>query len=94
MTVLHFVKDYWAQIVFLITLISTLVVLIKSIIEAIKCLLRNDILQIYDECKINKKITKYQLQAVELSYALYKKLKGNSFVDDIVSQMRNYEIVD
>ena len=92
--ILEFIKNYWAQIIFLLGVFSTFLIQIKSSREAVKCSLRNDILQIYDECKDKKEITKYQLQAVELSYVLYKKLKGNSFVDDIVAQMRTFKIID
>ena len=63
-------------------------------IEAVKCSLRNDVLAIYDECKEDKKITKYQLDAIRYSYELYKKLNGNSFVDTIYEKVQKYEIID
>ena len=91
--ILQFIKDYWTQIIFILTLIYGFIKIIKTQREATKCSLRNDILSIYEECKDTKEITLYQLQAIELSYSLYKKLKGNSFVDDIVKQVRNYRII-
>ena len=36
----------------------------KAMIEATKCSLRNDILEIYDRCKDSKKITKWQLESI------------------------------
>ena len=63
-------------------------------IQAIKCSLRNDILEIWDRCKDKRQITKYQLQAIELSYIEYKKLKGNSFVDNIHERIKSFEILD
>lgn len=93
MNVLNFIKDYWTQIVFLIGIIGSLVAQIKSSREGTKCSLRNDILDIYEKCKPTKTITLYQLEAVELSAKLYKKLKGNSFVEQIVQEMRTFKRV-
>lgn len=59
-----------------------------------KCSLRNDILQIYDNCKNKKKITQYELEAVMLSADLYKRLRGNSFVDAVVEKIKKFEIIE
>lgn len=91
MNVLNFIKNYWTQILFIITIISGFIKVLLSNREATKCSLRNDILQIYSECKDKKEITLYQLQAIEMSYTLYKKLKGNSFVDDILREIKDYK---
>ena len=91
MKFLVFIKDYWVQIVFLFGVISTVIVQIKSSRDATKCSLRNDILDIYERCKPTKSITLYQLEAVELSFKLYQKLKGNSFVQEIVKEMRTFK---
>lgn len=91
MNILDFVKNYWTQILFIITIISGFIKVLMSNREATKCSLRNDILQIYSECKDKKEITLYQLQAIEMSYTLYKKLKGNSFVDDILKEIKDYK---
>lgn len=101
MVVLEFLKNYW----FLITFVGGLfIALFKQLqhfreyqnlqTEAIKCNLRNDILTIYDKCKEEKRITKYELQAIEFSYKSYKALNGNSFVDDIHELVKTYEIKD
>lgn len=91
MNVLNFIKNYWTQIIFIITIITGFIKILLSNREATKCSLRNDILQIYSECKDKKEITLYQLQAIEMSYTLYKKLKGNSFVDDILKEIKDYK---
>lgn len=90
MKVLLFLKDYWSQIIFLIGLIIGLVKIYQANRESTKCSLRNDILQIYDQCKEKKEITLYQLEAISLSYELYKKLKGNSFVDSIYKEVQAF----
>lgn len=91
MNILHFLKDYWTQIVFLIGAIIGFVGLFKANKEATKCSLRNDILQIYSECKNKKEISLYQFEAISLSYELYKKLKGNSFVEELYNEVKTFK---
>lgn len=91
---LDFIKDYWVQIVFVCTLLFGFFKYAMAMIEATKCSLRNDILSIYDRCKDDKRITKYQLESIECSYEQYKALKGNSFVDNLIVKVRVFEIID
>lgn len=88
---LNFITTYWVQLVFIAGLIIALAQSIIWLIEGVKCSLRNDILQIYDSCKDKKEIHRYDLEAIELSFKLYTKLKGNSFVQDIVKEVRDYK---
>lgn len=92
--ILNFIKAYWVQIIFCSGVVGGFITFASAVIEATKCTLRNDILAIYDKCKESKKITKYQLQAILYSYKIYKRLKGNSFVDEIVEIIKHYEIID
>ena len=94
MKMLKFIKDYWVQIVFIASAIWFIITFIKSMIDSMKCSLRNDILDIYDRCKEEKRITHYQLESIKYSFELYKRLKGNSFVEDIVTRVRDFELVD
>lgn len=93
-SILNFIKTYWVQIIFCGGMVGGFFSFSSALIEATKCTLRNDILAIYDKCKENHKITKYQLQAILYSYKIYKRLKGNSFVDEIVEIIKHYEIID
>lgn len=94
MEILKFIKEYWAIITFLIGLAVPIFLYIKSSIEATKCSLRNDILQIYDSCKDDKQITHYQLEAIQHSAEIYFKLKGNSFVKDLMHRVEQFELID
>lgn len=94
MDILNFIKEYWVIIAFFIGEIGVVWAFIQSLREGVKCTLRNDILAIYDKCKDKKEITRYQLQSVNYSYDVYKKFKGNSFVDDIVKILNKFNIVD
>lgn len=88
---LKFITTYWIQLVFIAGIVLSFAKAVLWLIEGVKCSLRNDILQIYDNCKKEKRIHKYDLEAIELSYKLYDKLKGNSFVQDIVKEVRTYK---
>lgn len=92
--ILQFLKDYWVIISFLLTTLLTAITMFRIYIKATKCSLRNDILQIYDSCKENKSITKYQLQAIKYTSDLYFKLRGNSFVHDIVEKVSKFDLID
>lgn len=94
MEVINFIKEYWVLITFFFGEIGIVWAFIQNIRKGIKCSLRNDILDIYDRCKEKKEITYYQLQSIKFSYDVYKKLKGNSFVDDIVKKVNEYRIID
>ena len=90
---LKFITTYWVQIIFLLGVLLGFYRMALALIEGVKFSLRNDILQIYDNCKEKKEIHKYDLEAIELSSQLYFKLKGNSFVQDIVKEVQTYKIV-
>lgn len=90
---LKFISQYWTQIIFLIGVLGTLATFILVTIEGVKCSLRNDILQIYDMCKKEEKITEYQLEALLMSAELYFKLRGNSFVKEIVEKIKKWEVI-
>lgn len=92
--VMDFLKEYWVIITFFIGELGALVVFAKVILKILKCSLRNDMLDIWDKCKDIKKITKYQLQSFLYSYDLYKKLKGNSFIDEIRDRIDKFDVID
>lgn len=92
--ILDFLKEYWVLISFFVGEVGILWGFVKNINKSTKCTLRNDILGIYDRCKDEKKITHYQLQSITYSYDRYKKLGGNSFVEEIIEKVKKFELVD
>lgn len=94
MEIINFIKEYWVLIAFFVGEVGIVWGFIASIKKGIKCTLRNDILNIYDRCKEKREITHYQLQSIKYSYDVYKKLKGNSFVDEIIEKVNHFEIID
>lgn len=95
MQILEFIKNYWVLITFLGGVICTFFTFIFYMIQAIKCSLRNDILDIYDRTiDRGKKITHYELEALTHSTDVYFKLKGNSFVKALMEKVKDFEIID
>lgn len=94
MKIIMLVKEYWVLIVFFFSILSSIFLFLKLIIQAIKCSLRNDILDIYDRCKDKETITHYQLESIRYSSEIYFKLKGNSFVKDIVNRVKKFKLID
>lgn len=94
MELINFIEEHWTLITFFFAEIGVLFVFVKSIHRGTKCSLRNDIVEIYEKCKPTKTITRYQLETVCLSFEEYKKLKGNSFVEKLVDEIKEFKIVD
>ena len=94
MEIINFIKEYWVLIAFFVGEIGVVWAFIQTLKKGIKCTLRNDILDIYDRCKGKEEITHYQLQSIKYSYDVYKRLKGNSFVEDIVAKVNNFKVID
>lgn len=94
MRILIFIKDYWTLLVALMGLMGSVVMIIKNNNDAVKCSLRNDMLEIWDKCKDSKKITKYQLESFTNSRDLYYKKKGDGFIHAIDEKIKTFDIVD
>lgn len=94
MQVLDFIKTYWVQILFVFGILGAMYKFERAMISATKCSLRNDILEIYDRCKEEKVITKWQLESITFSYKQYKALKGNSFIDLLYQKVQTFEVID
>lgn len=88
---IKFITNYWTQILFVCTFILGFIKLEIAYREGTKCSLRNDILQIYNQYKDKKEIPLNDFEAISLSYTLYKKYKGNSFVDSIWQEVQGYK---
>jgi hypothetical protein len=90
MQVLKFLKEYWTQIMFFISML----LIVKSYIEATKCSLRNDILTIWDKCKSTKTITSFQLESYTDSRDLYFKLGGDGFIHALDEKIMKFKVID
>jgi len=66
---------------------------IKAEREAMKCLLRAQMLSTYYKYKDSEKIRQYDAENFELIYRAYKGLKGNSFIDGIYNTVKKWEVI-
>lgn len=64
----------------------------KNISEGIRCLLRSDMLHTYYKHASTGSIRQYEAEEFNKSYAGYKALGGNSFIDDIAEKVRSWEV--
>lgn len=68
------------------------VVWVHRIVEGQKCQLRTAMLHTYYRCKVAEEIRQYERENFDKLYYAYKKLGGNSFVDDIYKEIRTYNV--
>lgn len=61
--------------------------------EGTKCQLRSEMLRIYYHNRESRKIRQYEYENFVLLYDAYKELKGNSFIDKIYSEVKEWEVV-
>lgn len=88
---------------YLTGIVSALVIFVKPIREylfgikaeknALKCLLRADMLKTYYKYKDAAEIRQYDKESFVLEYSAYKALKGNSFIDDINETVKSWEVI-
>ena len=65
----------------------------NAVVEGIRCQLRTEMLRTYYRHKDDKRIRQYEKENFEHNYSAYKALGGNSFIDDIHSEVKSWEIV-
>ena len=61
--------------------------------EGIKCQLRSEMLRIYYKHREEDRLRQYEKENFLLLYGAYKKLGGNSFIDDVAKEVRTWEVV-
>ena len=88
------IKDVIVIVSFLGSVIAILAKL-KIIVNASKCQLRSDITNIYyKHCdEPEPTLREYERKNLNELYEGYHTLKGNHFVDDLYSKMRNWKVV-
>lgn len=66
---------------------------VSRIVDGQKCQLRTAMLNTYYKCNETETIRQYERENFDKLYAAYKKLGGNSFVDDIYKEIRTYTVI-
>ena len=65
---------------------------ISDVQEGVKCMLRAAMLSTYYKNNAGNTITQYEFQNFELQYTAYKRLGGNSFIDKIHEDIKDWEV--
>lgn len=65
----------------------------KELREAQKCMLRSDMLHTYYKHREEDTIRQYEKENFLLEYKAYKRLKGNSFIDDVAAEVRKWDVI-
>lgn len=65
----------------------------EALREGQRCLLRAEIVRIYYRHHDDRLLREYEYKNMKQCYDAYKALKGNSFVDKIHSEMKEWDIV-
>ncbi len=65
----------------------------RNITEGLRCLLRSDMLHTYYKRVESREIRQYEAEEFKKSYAGYKALDGNSFIDDIAQEVSHWRVV-
>lgn len=97
MGILAEIVEHWpAMVVEVLGLAGALVpvlVAVRKVCNGQKCLMRSDMLSIYYHNRESKKIRQYEYENFVMLYEAYKALHGNSFIDKIYSEVKEWEVV-
>lgn len=81
------------EISLIIGTITPVMIRIRKITNGQKCQLRSDMLRIYyHNCEL-KTIRQYEYENFIFLYEAYKALKGNSFIDKIYDEVKDWDVV-
>ena len=77
----------------LIAAVVPVAVWMKRVANGSRCQLRSEMLRIYYHNREDGKIRQYEYENFVLLYEAYKSLKGNSFIDKIYNDIKEWEVV-
>ena len=95
-TVTAYLKDIYCILLLVILLVKPVrewLFGIAQVKEVQRCLLRSEIVRIYYRHHDDRQLREYEFKNMEQCYKAYKALGGNSFVDRIYEEMREWDIV-
>jgi len=77
----------------LLGVIIPVIVWIRKIANGQRCQLRSEMLRIYYHNRERERIRQYEYENFVMLYEAYKALKGNSFMDKIYGEVKDWEVV-
>lgn len=82
-----------SEIVIIVTAIVPIIISISKVSNGTRCQLRSEMLRIYYKNVESKTIRQYEFENFVLLYEAYNALKGNSFVDKIYEDVKEWKVV-
>lgn len=82
-----------SEVIALIGVIAGCIVSIGKVMNGTKCLLRSEMLRIYYRNRDAFEIRQYEYENFIYLYQAYKKLKGNSFIDKVYEDVKNFKVI-
>jgi hypothetical protein len=92
MATYEFIRLIIIDIASIIAFMIPLIIGIVLAINGIKCLLRSEMLRIYNEHKERCQMNQYEFDNFIALYKAYKALKGNSFIDKIYKEIMTWKV--
>nr|MBQ4457693.1 hypothetical protein [Clostridia bacterium] len=81
------------ELIALIGVIITGIVSITKVFDGQRCLLRSEMLKIYYKHSETREIHQYELENFCMLYEAYKRLHGNSFIDKVAIDVKEWKVV-
>ena len=82
-----------AEILGILGTLGGMIAGLSVIANGIKCLLRSGMLNIYYKHLEHKQLRQYEYENFVLMYGAYKKLLGNSFIDKVYNEVKQWKVV-
>ena len=90
---LSVIVTFISEIAVLLSVVIPVIVWVRKIGDGTKCQLRSEMLRIYYHNRVKQTIRQYEYENFVYLYEAYKALKGNSFIDKIYGEVKEWEII-
>ena len=94
MVTYEFIRLIIIDVTTIIAFMLPVIVCVILAINGIKCLLRSEMLRIYNEHKVQCQMSQYEFDNFIALYKAYKALRGNSFIDKIYKEVMAWKVED
>lgn len=82
-----------SEVIALLGVLVGCIVSIGKVMNGTKCLLRSEMLRIYYRHQDSGEIRQYEYENFVYLYEAYKKLKGNSFIDKVYAEVKEFKVI-
>ncbi len=87
------IATFIGEMTFVVSILIPVFRKIKRLANGTKCQLRSEMLKIYYRNSESGEIRQYEYENFIYLYDAYKALGGNSFIDKIYSEVKDWEVI-